>query len=152
MSATAIVGMDFEKGWLVKKMTPFYVGTDASKRFCKGRLKSYRILWKFISKFAKELEIKEVLKNTTSKCPPEINGIHGLNGKKCYNKAPCLVNNRQDFTGMHDLKGNFPYDNFFRKTHARLYFGLRSKESIGREKTKTNKSAHLSNVYSMSKT
>ena len=23
--------------------------------------------------------------------------------------------------GMHDFKGNFPYDDFFRKTHARLY-------------------------------
>ena len=52
----------------------------------------------------------------------EVNGIHGLNGKKCYDKALYLVNNRHDFKGMHDLKGNFPYDDFFRKTHARLYF------------------------------
>ena len=51
----------------------------------------------------------------------EVNGIHGLNGKKCYNKALYLVNNRHDFKGMHDFKGNFPYDDFFRKTHARLY-------------------------------
>ena len=50
----------------------------------------------------------------------EVNGIHGLNGKKCYNKALYLVNNRHDFKGMHDFKGNFPYDDFFRKTHARL--------------------------------
>ena len=28
---------------------------------------------------------------------------------------------RHDFTGMHYLNGNFPYDDFFRKTHARLY-------------------------------
>ena len=50
-----------------------------------------------------------------------VNGIHGLNGKKCYDKALYLVNNRHDFKGMHDFKGNFPYDDFFRKTHARLY-------------------------------
>ena len=54
----------------------------------------------------------------------EVNGIHGLNGKKCYDKALYLVNNRHDFKGMHDFKGNFPYDDFFRKTHARLYFFL----------------------------
>ena len=52
----------------------------------------------------------------------EVNGIHGLNGKKCYDKALYLVNNRHDFKGMHDFKGNFPYDDFFRKTHARLYW------------------------------
>ena len=52
----------------------------------------------------------------------EVNGIHGLNGKKCYDKALYLVNNRHDFKGMHDFKGNFPYDYFFHKTHARLYF------------------------------
>ena len=51
----------------------------------------------------------------------EVNGIHGLNGKKCYDKALDLVNNRHDFKGMHDFKGSFPCDNFFRKTHARLY-------------------------------
>ena len=51
----------------------------------------------------------------------EVNGIHGLNRKKCYNKALYSVNNRHDFKGMHDFKGNFPYDDFFRKTHARLY-------------------------------
>ena len=51
----------------------------------------------------------------------EVNGIHGLNGKKCYDKALYLVNNRHDFKGMHDFKGNFPYNHFFRKTHARLY-------------------------------
>ena len=54
----------------------------------------------------------------------KVNGIHGLNGKKCYDKALYLVNNRHDFKGMHDFKGNFPYDDFFRKTHARLYLGL----------------------------
>ena len=51
----------------------------------------------------------------------EVNGIHGLNGKKCYDKTLHLVNNRHDFKGMHDFKGNFPYDDSFRKTHARLY-------------------------------
>ena len=53
-----------------------------------------------------------------------VNGIHGLNGKKCYDKALYLVNNRHDFKGMHDFKGNLPYDDFFRKTHARLYFKI----------------------------
>ena len=52
----------------------------------------------------------------------EVNGIHGLNGKKCYNKTLYLVNNRHDFKGMHDFKGNFSYHVFFRKTHARLYY------------------------------
>ena len=51
----------------------------------------------------------------------EVNGIHGLNGKKCYDKALYSVNNRHDFKGMHDFKENFTYDDFFRKTHARLY-------------------------------
>ena len=31
------------------------------------------------------------------------------------------VNNRHDFKGMYDFRGNFLYDDFFRKTHARLY-------------------------------
>ena len=56
----------------------------------------------------------------------EVNGIHGFNGKKCYDKALYLVNNRHDFKGMHDFKGNFPYDDFFRKTHARLYMNKTS--------------------------
>ena len=50
-----------------------------------------------------------------------VTGIHGPNGKKYYNKDSDLLNNRHDFKGMHDLKGNFTYDDFFRKTHARLY-------------------------------
>ena len=50
----------------------------------------------------------------------EVNRIHGLKGKKCYDKAFYLGNNRLDFKGMYDFKGNFPYDDFFRKTHARL--------------------------------
>ena len=36
----------------------------------------------------------------------------GLTEKKCYDKALYLVNNRHDFKGMHDLQGNFPYDDF----------------------------------------
>ena len=48
----------------------------------------------------------------------EVNGKHGFNGKKCCDKALYLVNN------THDFKGNFPYDDFFRKTHARLYYFL----------------------------
>ena len=51
----------------------------------------------------------------------EVNVIHGLSGKKYYDKALYSVNNRHDFTGMHVLNGSFPYDDFFRKTHARLY-------------------------------
>ena len=43
----------------------------------------------------------------------EVNGIHGLNGKKCYDKALYLANNKHDFTGMQDPKGNFPYHDFF---------------------------------------
>ena len=34
-----------------------------------------------------------------------------------------LVTNWHDFSGMHDLSGNFSYDDFFRKTHAPLYTG-----------------------------
>ena len=60
----------------------------------------------------------------------EVNGIHGLNGKKCYDKALYLVNNRHDFKGMHDFKGNFPYYDFFRKTHARLYLNLRTSSVV----------------------
>ena len=51
----------------------------------------------------------------------EVNGIHGVNGKKCYDRAFYLVNKLHDFTGMLDLSGNFCYDDFFRKSHARLY-------------------------------
>ena len=52
----------------------------------------------------------------------EVNGIHGVKGKRCYDRAFHLVNNLHDFTGMHGLKGNFCYDHFFRKSHAPLYF------------------------------
>ena len=51
----------------------------------------------------------------------EVNGIHGVKGKRCYDRAIRLVNNLHDFTGMHGLKGNFCYDHFFRKSHAPLY-------------------------------
>ena len=54
----------------------------------------------------------------------EVNGIHGVYGKKCYCRAFHLVNKLHDFNGMHDLSGNFCYDDFFRKSHARLYFFL----------------------------
>ena len=50
-----------------------------------------------------------------------INGIHEVNGKKCYYKAFHLVNKLYDFTRKLDLSGNFCYDDFFRKSHARLY-------------------------------
>ena len=52
----------------------------------------------------------------------EVNGIHEVNGKKCHDSAYHLVNKMHDFKGIHDLSGNFCYDDFFRKTHARLYF------------------------------
>ena len=52
----------------------------------------------------------------------EVNGIHGVYGKKCYDRAFHLVIKLHDFNGMHDLIGNFCYDDFFRKTRARLYF------------------------------
>ena len=52
----------------------------------------------------------------------EVNGIHGLYGKKGYDKALYSVNKRHDFTEIHDINGKFPYDDIFRKNHARLYF------------------------------
>ena len=52
----------------------------------------------------------------------EVNGIHGLYEKKGYNKALYSVNKRYDITGIHDINGNFPCDDIFRKNHARLYF------------------------------
>ena len=52
----------------------------------------------------------------------EVNGIHGVYGKKCYCRAFHLVDKFHDFNGMQNLNGNFCYDDFFRKTHARLYF------------------------------
>ena len=54
----------------------------------------------------------------------EVNGIQGVNGKKFYDRAFHLVNKLHDFNGMHDLSGNFCYDDFFRKTHERLYLVL----------------------------
>ena len=52
----------------------------------------------------------------------EVNGIHEVNGKKCHNRAVHFVNKLHDFKGIHDLSGNFCYDDFFRKSHARLYW------------------------------
>ena len=52
----------------------------------------------------------------------EVNGIRGIYGKKGYDEAVYLVNKRHDFTGIHDINGKFPYDDIFRKDHARLYF------------------------------
>ena len=50
-----------------------------------------------------------------------VNGIHGLYGKKGYDEALYSANKRHDFTGIHDINRNFPYDDIFRKNHARLY-------------------------------
>ena len=50
----------------------------------------------------------------------EVNGIHGLCGKKGYDEALYSVNKRHDFTGIHEINGKFPYDDIFRKNHARL--------------------------------
>ena len=44
----------------------------------------------------------------------EINGIHGLTGKKCYDKALYSVDNRHDLTRMHVQNRNFPYNDFLR--------------------------------------
>ena len=52
----------------------------------------------------------------------EVNGIHGLYGKKGYDEALYSVNKRHDFTGIHDINGKLPYDDIFCKNHARLYF------------------------------
>ena len=43
--------------------------------------------------------------------------------KRATNEALYSVNKRHDFTGIHDINGKFPYDDIFRKNHARLYFG-----------------------------
>ena len=51
----------------------------------------------------------------------EVNGNHGLYGKKGYDESLNSVNKRHDFSGIHD-NGKFPYDDIFRKNHARLYF------------------------------
>ena len=50
----------------------------------------------------------------------EVNGINEVNGKKCQDSAFHFVNKMHDFKGIHDLSGNFCYNDFFRKTHARL--------------------------------
>ena len=50
----------------------------------------------------------------------EVNGIHGLCGKKGYDEALYSVNKRHDITGNHDINGKFPCDDIFRKNHARL--------------------------------
>ena len=50
-----------------------------------------------------------------------LNGYE-VGGKKCYDRNFLLVNKLHDFTGMHDLSGNFRYDEFFAKTHARLMY------------------------------
>ena len=50
----------------------------------------------------------------------EVNRIHGLYGKKGCDEALYSVNKRHDITGIHDINGNFPYNDIFRKNHARL--------------------------------
>ena len=50
-----------------------------------------------------------------------------------YKEAPYSVNKRHDFSGIHDISGNFPYDDIFRKNHARLYSALFSPTSINVE-------------------
>ena len=57
----------------------------------------------------------------------EVNGMQGVYGTKFYNRSFHLVNKLYDFTGIHDLSGDFCHDDFFRKTHARLYMILTSK-------------------------
>ena len=44
-----------------------------------------------------------------------------LLGKRKFSMASCLVNKLHDFTEIHDLNGNLPYDDFVGKTHTRLY-------------------------------
>ena len=41
--------------------------------------------------------------------------------KQGYDKALYSVNKRHEITGIHDINGNFPYDDIFLKNHARLY-------------------------------
>ena len=51
----------------------------------------------------------------------EVNGVHGLIRIKCNDNPLYLVNKLHDFTEIHDLNGNLPYDDFVGKTHTRLY-------------------------------
>ena len=77
----------------------------------------------------------------------EVNGIHGVNGKKCYYIAFDLVNKLHDFTGMPDLSGNIYCDYFFRKTHARLYLGI---DELGNSQ-RVGQIESLRNAYRISK-
>ena len=56
----------------------------------------------------------------------QVNGIHGVKGKKWYDRAFHLANKFHYFTELHYTSGKFCYDDFFRKTHARLYWLLHS--------------------------
>ena len=47
----------------------------------------------------------------------EFQKLHEFKGN--FHKNPYTV--KHDFTGMHELNGHCAYDDFFRKTHARLY-------------------------------
>ena len=51
----------------------------------------------------------------------EVNGIHGLCGKKGYAEALHSVNKRHSFTGIHCINRKFPYNDIFCKNHAQLY-------------------------------
>ena len=65
----------------------------------------------------------------------EVDGIHGVNRKKCYDGAFHLVNNLHDFTGMHGLgpraptKGwnlaSVPVRRFLKPVFIRVHFVLR---------------------------
>lgn len=78
----------------------------------------------------------------------EVNGIHGLYGKKGYDEALNSVNKRHDFTGMHDINGKFPYDDIFRKNHARLYLASFSphRSKTSRVKRPPNRATQHSKV------
>ena len=78
----------------------------------------------------------------------EVNGIHGVNGKKCYDRAFHLANKLHDFTGMHYLSGKFCFDDFFRKTNARLYIQVFSLLGIDFVKSKDERLAkNLAGIY-----
>ena len=51
----------------------------------------------------------------------EVNELHGVNGKECYDRAFHLANKFQDFTGMHDLSGNFSCKNFKLMLYCAMY-------------------------------
>ena len=70
--------------------------------------------------------------------------------KMGYKEAPYSVNKRHDFSGIHDISGNFPYDDIFRKNHARLYFLFPLElHFLQKQYLKTVMAAHFLNISNL---